>query len=993
MAVKTDITFPVAAITPDEEPADPGELTAELYRVTWNYNLVRMDGYTRWQSSEEHRKVDTKTVALTDGAGRVTFRPEQWGTYLVRVADETDSVRTSFRFYANDPEYADRGGSQLLDRVEIEMDREMYRIGETARVTVRAPFEGLMLFNVEGEGLIDRKILKIENGETVVEVPVTEDMVPNAWCAAWLIRPVRAEGSDTTHRAAGVARLMVDTSKHRLNVGLTAPEKTDPARKLPVIVSLTDSGGSPARGEVALALVDDGVLRLTNFKTPDLLAHFLGARRLNSDGYDIYDLLMPIESRATELLHPAGGDALDRAFVGSRRGQRFKILSLFDGILSADESGVVSVDLDLPEFSGRGRLFAVALSGSRFGQAEQNVQIARDIVTEADLPRFAAPGDVFDVSLTVYNSGPESKDVEVRLSASDELSLNVETLKAVVPGKGSQKWAVTLTAKTPGTSTCSVTTTWNDAGKLKGDAENSWVQTIELPVRSPFPVITLSGGGFFSSGDTKIEIPKGSFTGEAPGKLTLADTPLVDLTKATSFLAHYPHGCLEQTLSAAWPFLILPDALSEIDPLLVDDAAVKRKTDSALARIQMMQLYDGSFSLWPGDGRTYEWGSVYAAHFLVEARKGGVDYPQGMLQGALNWLKQYLASLPSGMYPDQERDDFTTKAYAAYVLALNGEKPLGWLHYLKENQDKMWPSGRIRLAGATALIEGRADALRDLGTWSGRDSIPPEALYRTLDSNVRNTAQLLSLWTEVEPRSPEAARLVQMLLEWGRQNRWYSTQENAAVAMALGRYLSRTGYEKGTLEGTLTGQGKGAVASFRSGEKVALDVRDLPETLNLNLAGGGGGYYAWNLTGTPAAAPAPESRGLTLTSAWEDRDGKKIDPTQPIEQGTEIRVTLTLAPGAAVSNLVASCLLPAGMEIENPRLKGNEEEERAGVRYDVRDDRLLLFIDRLARTTDYRFTMRAVTRGAFVLPPLAAEGMYDPGVRFVGATEGRVVIR
>jgi uncharacterized protein YfaS (alpha-2-macroglobulin family) len=658
------------------------------------------------------------------------------------------------------------------------------------------------------------------------------------------------------------------------------------------------------------------------------------------------------------------------------------------------ESGVVSVDLDLPEFSGRGRLFVVGVSGSRFGRAEQNVQIARDIVTEVDLPRFAAPGDTFVAALTVYNSGAESKDVEVRLSASDEFSPGVSTLKGVIPAKGSQKWTVTLTAKTPGTGTCDVTTVWKDAGGESGDAEKSWLQTIELPVRSPFPVVTLSGSGFFAAGETKIEIPKDTSIGETPGKLTLADTPLVDLTKATSFLTRYPHGCLEQTLSAAWPFLILPDALSEIDPLLVNDADVRRKTDAAITRIQGMQLYDGSFSLWPGDNSTYEWGSVYATHFLVEARKAGLDYPQGMLRGAMNWLKQYLASLPSGKYPSQERDDFTTKAYAAFVLALNGEKPLGWLHYLKENRDKMWPSGRIWIAGADALIEGRSDALKELGTWGGGDSIPPEALYRTLDSNVRNTAQLLSLWTEVEPRSPEALRLVQMLLEWGRENRWYSTQENAAVAMALGRYLSRAGYEKGTLEGALTDSDKEVIASFKSGEKVALNVAGLPKgPLNLSLTGSGQGYYAWNLTGTPAEAPLPESRGLILTLRWADRNGKPIDPTRPIARGTEVRAALTLVPGASVSNLVVSCLLPAGMEIENPRLKGgDEEEEQGGVRYDVRDDRLLLFVDRLAKTTEYQFTMRAVTRGAFVLPPLAAEGMYDPGIHFIGATEGRVVI-
>jgi uncharacterized protein YfaS (alpha-2-macroglobulin family) len=990
-AVRSDLTFSIAAVTPDEKPADPGELTAELCRVTWNYNLVRVDGYTRWQSSEVLSKVDEKTVSLKDGLGQATFRPMLWGTYLVRVADAGNNVRASFRFYAEDPEYAEKGGSQLVDRVEIEPDREKYRTGETAKVVVRAPFEGMLLFNVEAESLIDRKIIKIEKGETIVEVPITENMIPNAWCAAWLIRPLGREEAGMVHRAAGVARLMVDTTRHRLDVALDAPEKTTPSTPLSVTVALRDSDGKPAKGEVTLALVDDGVLGLTDFKTPDPEAHFLGARRLNSEGFDIYDLLMPVEARETDLLHPAGGMAESMAaFAGGKKAQRFKILSFFEGALSADENGLVRATLDLPEFSGRARLFAVALSGSRFGKAQQNLQISREIVTEADLPRFASPGDVFTAPLTVYNTGTESRDVELRVSTSG-LTPAETLMKGVVPAGGSRKWSLTLTAGDPGTAVCTVATQWTE-----GSSVQSFDQSIELPIRSPFPVVTLSGSGFFAAGDSTLDIPKNALTGDIQGKLTLADTPLVDLTKAVSFLSRYPYGCLEQTLSSAWPFLILPDALAEIDPQLVNNADVKAKTDAALTRIQAMQLFDGSFSMWPGEARTWEWGSVYAAHFLVEARKAGLDYPQGMLTAALNWLKQYLASLPSGRYNYQEYDDFTTKAYAVFVLALNGEKPLGWIHYLTENRVRMWPSGHIWLAGARALMEGRADALRELGAPGGTDSLPPEALRYTLESGVRNAAQLLSLWTELEPRAPEAVRLVQTLLEQGRQNRWYNTQENATVAMALGRFLTKAGYAKGSLEGALKDDSGQILASFRSGEKVSLNVENLPDSpLHLSFTGKGEGYYAWSLTGTPLTTPKPESRGISAACVWSNRSGAPIDPSLPLAQGTEVQVSLTLNPSMALGNVVVSCLLPAGMEIDNPRLtSGNgEEQDKWDVHYDVRDDRLLLFITSLLRETTYRFTLRAVTRGTFAFPPLAAEGMYDPGVHFIGGAGKNLVIR
>jgi uncharacterized protein YfaS (alpha-2-macroglobulin family) len=993
-AVGNDLKFRVAAITPDEEPADPGELTATLYRVTWNYNLVDLDGYTRWQSTEEYAKITSKPVTVKGGVAEFSFKPERWGTYTARISDAKDSASASVRFYADDPEYAE-GGSQLLDRVEIDLDKELYKVGDVAKVTLRSPFQGLLLFNVEAMSLIDRKIVKVSQGETVVEVPITEQMIPNAWCAAWLIRPVAEEAAWSAHRAVGIKRIGVDVEGSRLTVGIDVPLKAEPAAKLPVTLTLTDAQGKPAKGELALALVDDGILGLTDFKTPDLIGHFLGQRQMNSDGYDIYDLLMPIESRYTELLHPSGGANLS-AFAAANGAKRFKLLSLFNGSISADESGIVKMELDLPEFSGRGRIFAVATSGSRFGAAERTVQIARDIVTEADLPRFAAPGDAFIVPLTVYNSGETSKDVAVELLMSGALSFGEDfgkilldetegKMKASIPAKGSHKWDVALRTENQGKAVYTVKTSWNENGE-----EKIFEQSIDMPVRSPFPVVTLSGSGVFESGDVKIQLPKDAFAEPVSGKLLLSDTPLVNLTKATSFLAAYPYGCLEQTLSAAWPFLILPDAISEIDPLLVDSSAVKLKTGAALTRIQAMQLYDGSFTKWPRYGTPYNWGSVYATHFLVEARKAGVDYPEEMLKSALNWLKQFLASIPgSSGYRYQERDDFTTKAYAAYILALNGEKPLGWLHYLKENASDMWPSGRIWLAGAYALVEGRADALRELG--SGSETLVPEALYETLESNVRNTAQLLSIWSEVEPKAIETANLVQSLLDSGKKNLWYSTQENAAVAMALGRYILKTGYEKSQLEGVLMDNGR-EVLSFRSGGKKSAEIADLSASPTFRATGAGSGYYSWSVTGTPLSAPAPDSKGLTVECAWADTKGNPLSPGQPVAQGTKIVVTLTLTPAVSIADLAVSYLLPAGLEIENPRLNGNEERETPGVRYDVRDDRLLMFVDRLSQKTDYLFEARAVTRGSFVVPPLAAEGMYNPGVRFVGSMTENITI-
>ncbi len=987
MVVRNDLKFKIAAVAPDESPADPGELTATLYRVTWNYNMVEVDGYRRWQSSEELSKVAEKTVTLKNGLGSVTFRPEEWGTYMVRVSDEQDSARAVCRFFADDPQYAGRTGSQLLDRIEVATDKEFYKPGETAKVTLRVPFEGLLLVSVEGSQPISRQILKAEEGEVTVDVPVTEAMTPNAWLTAWLIRPVREDDAAAWggHRAAGLARIKTDLSTYKLDVALDAAEKVEPATTLPVALTLKDAEGKPAKkADVALALVDDAVLGLTHYKVPDLLNHFWGLRELGSKGYDLYDLLIPVESRATESLHPAGGEAM-AALAGNSNVQRFKILSLFQGTLAADENGVVKAELALPEFSGRGRLFAVIADGSRFGMVEQPVQIARSVVTEANLPRFAAPGDTFLAPFSVFNASDEEREITIKIDVKGGLNPEDKgtTLK-VAPGS-SKAWSTLVHVSDAESATWAVTTSWTEDGEKK-----EFRQETDLPIRSPWPVVAQSGSGVFEDGATDIHIPLDDFSGKVQGTLSFADTPAVDLTRAVTYLLSYPYGCLEQTLSTAWPFLVLPDAIAEIDPLLVNSQLVKDRTETAIARIQAMQLYNGSFAAWPGNGSPYAWGSVYAAHFLLEARDAGVSYPEDMLEGVMSWLKQYLASMPSYQYPTQERDDFTTKAYAAYVLALAGEKPLGWLEYLREHQKSMWPSGSIWLAGAQALIDGRADALRDLSLSSS--SMPGEARWQTLESDVRNTALLLSLWLEVEPQSTEAVDLAARLVKQAQTGKWFNTQDNAAALMALARYNLKVGGGKASLKGTLTGGGKDLLA-YESGSASSLPVSGLPEDLVLDVSGEGKGYYSWSVTGTPKSQPRAERKGINVECNWLDDQGNTVDLTQPIPQGTKLQAILTLKPSAPVSNLAVSCLLPAGFEIENPRLDdGVGSTVGYGIVSDVRDDRLLLFFDRLGEETVYGFKVRAVTRGTFVVPPISAVGMYDPAVRFTGRAQPDLTI-
>ena len=980
LTVRNDLKFSVKAIDPKEKPIDPGELNAEFFKVSWNYNLVEIDGYKRWQSSEELTKIDEKSLTLKNGTGEISFKPESYGTYLVKISDQDDSARAVYRFYADDPKYAG-GSSQLIDRVEIETDKEFYEVGDTAKIKVKAPFEGLLLTTVEGSKLFSRRVQAVKNSETVIEIPVTQNFEPNAWFTAWLIRPVQTIDANAwaSHRAIGIKKININLSSYKIDVAIEAPEKIEPAKKLPVTIKLKALNRRITKAaDVSVALVDDGVLNLTHYKVPDLLNYFWGVKRLNSEGFDIYDQLIPIEDRATEQLRP-GGDMSLAALAGGNDVKRFKILSLANFTASPDENGNLKIDFDVPEFSGRGKLFVVAASGKYFGSAEQNIQIAREVVTEAGLPRFAAPGDGFVIPVTIFNTANNNKDVKIEF-VPEGMTLDSSNSSVSLNANDSKKISVQAhVLDGVNVAKLKIITSWQG---------NSFTQDFEMPVRSAWPVTTIGGSGIFDGGENRLSIPVNEFYGDISGSLTLADTPAVNLTRAAEFLLSYPYACLEQTISTAWPFLVLPDAISEIDSLLVNNEDVKRKTQDAVTRIQAMQLYDGSFSMWPGSGTPYNWGSVYAAHFLLSAKAAGINYPEDMLNGVLSWLRQFLASMPEYKNEGEEYDDLTAKAYAVYVLALNNEKPLGWIEYLRENINTMWPSGKIYLAGAQAIIEGKSDALRNLTLGTQKISG-----YRTLESEARNLSILLTMWLNVDPAADEVHELAERLAKLSNASKLTNTQDNAAALMALARYNSEVNSSRSNIKARLTTETSDeALLKYEKGKPASISLKDLKDgNVIIEAEGEGSGYYSWSITGNSKARPKPERKNIFIECNYYDEQGNAIDITQPVKHGLVIQLVLNIRPAVPVNYLAVNYLLPAGLEIENPRI--NDGDNNYSVFSDIRDDRLILFFDRLTRETSYGIKLRAVTKGTFAVPQVSAFGMYDPAVRFTGRAQSDLVIK
>ncbi|MGI6253605.1 MAG: MG2 domain-containing protein [Aminivibrio sp.] len=972
----------VAAVLPDGEAAGTAEVNASLFLVKRHYNLVRIDGQTRMQVQKELISQAEEKVRLKDGVGTFTFTPRSWGEYVVRFADPASGSSASSEMYAWAPFGAgDGAGSSLMDRISIKTDREKYAPGDTAQVTFRSPFAGNMLVTVDTDRELYRQMLSLEEGEITLSIPLSDEMMPNAYVTAWVIRPVREGEAWSSHRALGTLPIAVEQSERKLSVTLEAPEKIAPGEKAKVRGAVRDGAGKPRKGEVSLFFVDEGILSLTAFKTPDPWNHFMAKRELGLSVYDMYDLLMPLESRETPLLKPGGGAGEDamaalRAGISPVAARSFLLLSIFAGNFPTDEEGIFETELDLPEFSGKGRLMAVAAAGDAFGSAEKNMVMARDITVELSLPRAVSPGDEFFAPLKIFSSAPEEKRVTVRISVDGPLYISGKREFAADMGGKMKEALFNVRLKAgPGAGTA-----WLS---MATDADGETLtQELDLPVRPANPRTALSGSGVAGGGETvPIVISRDWFQGTEEGRLVLSDFPALDLLGPSNFLMTYPYGCLEQTVSGAWPLLVLPGLAAEIDPALADKEQIEEALNRKIRQIGAMQLYQGAFASWPGLSSPYPWGSVYASHFLVEAKKSGIQVPRDLLSAALSYVRSILPLTADDGSDLRMRENMTLKAYAAYVLALAGEPPLGWMAHIRENSDYLRGSGAVFLAGAYALSSKTSAALKDMGGISPSLRGGDET---TLESASRTEALKLLMWTEVDPLSAPAAELAGRLVAEARKKTWNTTQNNAMAVLALGRWMEKTADARKPFRALLRDPEGAEIASFSDGERLFLNLEDLPKgDLTLEVSGEGSAYYAWTSAGVPEERLPAFAKGISLGQTWRTRDGRDIKSGDAVDRGELIEVTLNVVSNAPVRDLIVTDMLPGGMEMENERLQGGADlppspNRTYGVRPELRDDRLLLFIDYLDGPMEYKYLLRAVSRGTFIVPPMAAEGMYAP---------------
>ena len=969
-APNKDFYFEALILNPQQKVVPGRKLRVDLYRVIWE-SVARSSSYSgvRYQSVSHALLVNTFYTKSQGKPVRFAVKPNVYGDFRVVVTDEASGAAASADFYSAGWGYVPWAMGHP-GRIELEMDKKSYQPGEEAKVLVRSPIGGRLLLTVEGEGIYSQHVYQMKKNTAEISMPVEARFKPNVYISAHIIRSPLKKKDKLPIRAFGVAPLFVSTKTNRLEISLNAPKKMRPGRKLPISFQVRNAKGTIY---ATVAVVDEGICQLTDFKTPDPMAFFFGKRKLTVDSYDLYGNILPEVKGASS---PSGGLALQaKRHLTLVHVKRVKPVAFWSGLLKLDSEGRGQVTFKIPEMNGSLRIMVVAFSGSHFGNLTQQVLVRNPIVVTPTFPRFLARQDDAVIPVSVLNGTGKEAQFTVRLTSKGPVRVAKPQQELQIPaGKEKTAYFEVSAGKTFGKASFLV--------QVTGGGEKTALP-VELPVRPATRLTTLSGNGVVHPNKPAVlHFNQNFLTGTARYSLVVSGFPTVKLGESLRFLLHYPYGCAEQTVSGLFPLLYFKDLAQSVAPELFEHSSADYFIGEGILKLERLQTPQGQFSYWPGTDNVNKWASVYASHFLVEAKKLGYAVPNEVYRKMLKGLK----TVAQG-YTQNDRRVYERAAYACYVLALAGRPQRGSMNYLKNNGiDQLPPDGRFFLAGAFSLIGDVQTAHRLLPKQIAAPSEHRRQSGANFYSDVRAEAVMLLVLEQIEPDSPVLPNLIRSLFKKrNRFNRWYTTQENAFALLALGKALHNRAPANFT--GTVRVDGQ-VLGKFGTKEARFSGKNWAGKTVQITTKGTGSCYYYWRASGMSTKRNFPEKdHDLIVRRTYLTEDGKPI-PYNTLTQGDLVVAEISLkSPFRALQNVAVVDLLPAGLEIENPRLQSREAIHWIGKNVltpkylDIRDDRLQIFVD-LRRNTVQKFyyALRAVTEGKFFLPAVQAEAMYVPEI-------------
>ncbi len=955
-------------------------------RVGLQVNVYKLDWRWWWESSHENLSsymgrnyqapVYSTTISTKNGSGSFSFKIDypEWGRYLVRVSNGTEGHVTGKIVYVDWPGWAGRakkGDPDAASILTFSAEKSSYTVGEEAVVTIPSSLKGRLLVSIEnGSGVLKQEWLSANGSETRYHFTVTPEMTPNVYLSVTLLQPHASTENDLPIRLFGVIPLLVEDPDTRLQLRIDMPDELSPNSK----VKITVSEVSKKEMTYTIAIVDEGLLDLTRFSTPDPWGSFFAREALGVKTWDMFeDVLGAFGGRIDGVYNIGGGD--EESGQGSREANRFPPMVRFLGPFSLKGKSNTHT-VNIPNYIGSVRTMVVAGHDGSYGKVEKTTPVKQPLMVLATLPRVLGPGEEVSLPVNVFVMDDKIRDVEVRLETND-LLVTEERLKQVT-FEGTGNMIVEFNLSTPERTGLARVKVIVTSGRETASHE------IELNVRSSNPPVAKYITAVLDPGTTLEEqIDYAGMSGTNELELEVSNVPPIDFGRRLKYLLNYPHGCIEQITSTAFPQLFLADVVHV-------DERVKARTEAnvrmGIKKMNSFQLSDGSFSYWPGGSSTSSWGTSYAGHFLIEAGNKGYDVPASLL----NEWKKYQRKAARKWSSSGQRTRYVRKqeqllqAYRLFTLALAGAPELGAMNRMREATGLTHES-RWRLATAYFLA-GQHESARELVN-SASTSV--EAYYDSrysFGSALRDQAMILEAMVLMDMRN-EAVPVLEQVASGLSGERWMSTQTTAYCLIGVAKFTGGI-KEKENLKFQYAFNNGGMVSAETgmSISRIDLDPGQSTEGI-IRVVNQNKSLIYVRIINVGIPPPGKEvsiQQNLSVKVDYTDMKGDQID-VSAIVQGTDFKAVYTITnPGTLgyFNNLVLSTIYPSGWEIHNERMFNTLGESSSFNHQDYRDDRVMTYFS-LGQNKSVKYTVRlnASYLGRFYLPSVKAGEMYRNDVQ------------
>ncbi|MCP4456735.1 MAG: hypothetical protein GY816_01710 [Cytophagales bacterium] len=959
------------------KPTSRDNLQLKIYKLNWRWWWDQSDDYSlNYITSGNKSPVVTKRFSASGGKGNVSFqinKPE-WGRYLAMITDLVSGHSSTQTFFIDWPGWAqeakDGFGASFL---QVNTSKKEYEVGDDISVTIPGSSQGRALVSVEnGSKVVDNFWIQTQAGKTSFSFKATPEMAPNIYLHVTLLQPHAQTVNDLPIRLYGIVPLKVYDPGTLLSPELVMADELAPGKEVNIKVS-EENGKAMS---YTLSVVDEGLLDITNFTTPDAWNNFYKREAIGVKTWDLYDDVIGAYGGRLERLLAIGGGDEEFEDEDKKSDNRFKPVVQFMGPFYLEQGSTKTHTFTMPQYIGSVKTMVVAGLEGAYGKTDKATPVVLPLMVLGTLPRVTRPGEKIRLPVNLFKYKEGISNAKVTVKVDGVLKLVGAESKTVNLGNSTTTEFFDLEVdRALGKGKVTITAT---SGKYTSSHEINLESRAPNPPQSRAFTTTISAGKTYTGNVDIFGMP-----GTNDAVLEIASVPQINLQKRLDYLIQYPHGCIEQTTSSVFPQLYLDKVVE-----LSNDQRIKieQNIKQGIKRLGTFQTSDGGFAYWPGQSDPNEWGTNYGYHFLIEAQKRGYAVPSDLMRK----LKKFQNGRAKAWTKNSTGyNDDLIQSYRLFTLALNGDAALSSMNRMM-NTKGLSVQSNWKLAAAYAIL-GRRDVAQTLLSKAG--TTPSRYNYSyTYGSSTRDIAMLLETYVYLG-NSSEAFNVFKQLAAKLSTDQWMSTQTTAYCLLATVKFLGEQA------------KSNDLKASVKFGGKTNDWVTQLPimrESLNTTASsksisitnkGSGTLYVTMTTKGTPF--PGTESaatKGISVKIKYRDQNGTLLDVSS-LKQGQSFEANVEISnrnPSGLIKDVALSHIFPSGWEIENERFTNDSFSSQNFTYQDIRDDRMYTYFDlKRGQVKIFEVKLTATYAGSYYLPGVVAEAMYDAAL--IGRTEGKWV--